>query len=107
MIVGPPLQKEPGEIIPWSVDMKTAIVAPVTISGTPVFKAYDLADNSDVTTALQQGTVGVSGTVVTVDLKTGTHAKTYMLEFKVTDSNGRVWEAERELHVRDIPAPLA
>jgi hypothetical protein len=106
MLVGSPLPKEPGERIPWSVDFKNVIVSPATISGTPVFKATDDADNSDVTGTLQQGTVVVAGTVVTVDVKAGTHGKNYTLELKATDSNGRIWEAEQQLIVRDIPAPL-
>jgi hypothetical protein len=104
MIVGPPLTKEPGEIIPWSVDFKNVLSS---FQGTPTFKAYKKSDNSDATGALQNGAVSTAGTIATVDIKAGTDLTDYVLELKATGSDGRVWEAERELLVRDIPAPVA
>jgi hypothetical protein len=108
MIVGPPMEKQSGEIFDWTVDFKSELAAGQTIA-IAVFRAVKELDSSDATTDLKQSEPslldGGSGRVAQlVKGGVGTGAGTnYMLELKVTDSIGRVFEAERRLIVKDVP----
>jgi hypothetical protein len=108
MIVGFPMFKQTTEIWDWAVGFKNVLAPGQTIvSG--IFKAVREVDSVDVTTDLQQGAVAiladgdVPASVLSQLVKNGVAETSYMLQFKATDSTGRIFEAERRLIVREIP----
>jgi hypothetical protein len=102
MIVGPPLPKQSGEVFPFSVDFASEIAVGETITAA-VFRAIKESDGSVATTTLEQASRTITGSVVAQEIKAGTAGETYMLELKITTSLGHIWEAERQLIVRDVP----
>ncbi len=113
MNVGRPIEKQSAEIKDWGVDFIEELAEGQTLTGTPTFRAIREADGQDVTDDIKQGATSISGTAVvqlikggdgtTIDPFTCLKGKSYLMELSVTDSVGRVHEAERRLIVRDVP----
>jgi hypothetical protein len=109
MIVGPPMDKQSAEILDWVVRFKSELASGQRLVGV-VFRAIKESDHSDATidlkhtepTILDDGTTGLVAQMVKAGVGTGAGTD-YILELKVTDNIGRIFEAERRLRVRDIP----
>ena len=107
MIVGLPLAKQSSEVDPlFAVTFEDRLGVDETVISA-VFSAVMLSDGSDATSELSHATIVVASPLVTQTLKGGAHGENYMLQITATTSLGHVWEAERQLIVRDIPVPTA
>lgn len=104
MIVGLDITKQSSEQWPFEVDFTLGLGTGETIS-TAVFRAILLSNGADVSADLAQGATSNADGIVSQTIQGRTHGESYMLEFKVTTSAGMVLEAERRLHIRDVPAP--
>jgi hypothetical protein len=103
MIVGPPLTKQPAEIVPWSVDFEDLLTADETILSV-TFAAYN-ADGSSATSTLAEGSVAQDDTIYTQMVRAGVGfpPTVYLLEFEVVTSFGQKRHAEVKLEVAGLP----
>src|SRR5688572_33173139 len=103
MIVDVELEKQPAEIVPFSVDFASILAVGESITGV-TFKAYTSA-GTDATATLAQGTVAVDGTIYTQMVKAGVGIPktTYLLELEATTNLGQIRQAERKLIVKTVP----
>jgi hypothetical protein len=100
MIVGPPLYKQAGEIKDWIVDFSDALESHTV--ATKTFSATKESDGTNATTDLKQGAEVEASGVVSQAIKAGVHGLSYMLQLRVTDSVGLIYEAEQRLIVQDV-----
>jgi hypothetical protein len=109
MIVGPPIDKQSAEVLDWTVRFTRELVVGQRLVAA-VFRAIHEADGSDVRPAQAQrahhpGRWDHRGFVSQL-LKAGDgqgEGTRYIVELRVTDNVGRIFEAERRLWVRHIP----
>jgi hypothetical protein len=114
MLVGPLIPKQPGEVIPWTVDIAPILKSGETISGTPTFTAYELTkplreggvktgNSATTTTEMKHGATVNDGTVYTQMIQAGTHGKNYVVELVFVTNLEQNRHAELEIEVRDVP----
>lgn len=105
MIVDLPIEKQPAEVVPFSVDFGF-ILAPTEAITSSAFKAYTFA-GTDATSTLAEGTIAVDGTVYTQMIKggVGIPPTTYLLELEAITNLGQKRQAERKLEVKTVPQP--
>ena len=104
MIVDKPMGKQSAERWPWSVDFVDVLEtnAPAETISTAVFSATVQATGADATSTLKAAAESISGSIVSVELKDGTHNVDYLLQLRITTDRGHIWDAERVLAVRDL-----
>lgn len=95
-------EKQPTEVLPCSVDFKLRVPAGETINpATSSVKVTDAA-GADKTADMTQGSLSVSGTIVTIVVKGGTNLEDYTVTFlAVTTPAVYKFEDEVLLQVRE------